>query len=271
MHVVWSKSIRTSNPWEPEYFGVFHKKDNDITFFFKDKTNLLAISAKDREAKTIYSCRTGERLSLPREWAVVEDSGISFLLISKDKGVDLENNVFSSQIPVQAQLAYNNHIRKEKYYEETPYCFGEYTIIHKGNCGYICKKNGSKIWEFVGKAYLYTDIVRWNDRLIFGTAGNSGHFYVLNIENGEPLICIKTGGTKNFVQIDNLCYVLSNSKNAQLLCIDLSNCKTISQCDLPGIATSNSKLTIEDNHIQTITFEFTKSQLKGAIWSCLEM
>lgn len=271
MHVVWSKAIRTSNPWEPEYFGIFCKQENDITFFFKDKANLLAISSKNRDARTIYSCPAGERLSLPREWAVAEDSGIFFLLISKDKGIDLENNVFSNQIPVQAQLTYSKLVHQEKYYVEAPYCFGEYTVAHKGNCGYICMKKGAKIWEFVGKAYLYTDIVRWNNRLIFGTAGNSGYFYVLDIENGKPQVCIKTGGTRNFVLIGNLCYVLSNSKNAQLLCIDLSVCRITTQCDLPGIATSNSRLTIEDNHIHAITFEFTKSQLKGAIWSCLEI
>lgn len=271
MRVVWSKPIKTTNPWEPDFCGIFFKQVNNITFFFKDRTNLLAISESDQNAMTVYSCVNTDTLTLPRKWMVVEDAEASLILFGNNKGFDIQRKKYIHQIPASVQISYSNQVKPEKYYEEASFYFGEYVVSHKGNCGYVCKKSGRVIWEFSGKAYLYTEIVRWQNRLFFGTAGNSGYFYVLDIESGRPLVQIETGGTRSFVHIGNLCYVLANLKSAQLLCIDLTNGTIISQCNLLGKATSNSKLEIIDEYIHTITFEYLHSRLNGAVWSCIEV
>lgn len=271
MHIVWSKYIRSDYLWEPECFGLFYKPNHEITFYFKENSNVLALSEKDNEPRIIYSCFNEVRLSLPQKWAIVEDSNNTFLLFSENQGFNLKKNEFSYHVPIQVQAAYNRFVRPEKYYVEEAFDFGKCRIEHKGNCGYVCKTNGIPMWEFRGKAYLYTDIVQWNNRVFFGTAGNSGYFYVLDIESGKNLVSIKTGGTRSFVQLGNLCYILSNEKNAQLLCIDLSSGRTIGHCDLPGTATVNSKIAIVDNLIQTITYDFAGQIPRSAIWSCIEL
>lgn len=270
MQVLWHKQIKTCDPWEPDFFGLFHKERWGVTFFFKGKNSLLTLSKDDLDPQVLYLCCDGERLSLPQDWTIVETQDASFLLVAKDKGINLKTRQFIEQIPVQIQTAYSQHIRPEKYYEESPQHLGEYTIWHKGNCGYICRKDASKLWEFSGKAYLYTDMMRWEDRIFFGTGGRGGYFYVLDIQDGTTLVSMKTGGTRCFAHDDNLCYVLCNEKNAQLCCIDLASGRMVSQCNLPGIATINSRISMIDDQIHAITFDYTGSRLDGFTWSCIK-
>ena len=271
MHVIWSKSIKTSHPWEPDYFGLFYKQEKGVSFFFKDRSSLCAMSENDCAPKTIFTCCGEERLSLPRKWSIIANCDNQYLLFSQNTGINLRNNAFLHSVPSQVQRAYLETVRPEKYYEEASYPLGEYIIHHKGQCGYMCTKHGSQLWDFAGQAYLYTDMTRWDNRLLFGTAGNSGYFYVLDIDNGKPVATIKTGGTTSYVQKNTVCYLLSNTTYAQLLCVDIATGRTLSQCDIPGIATSNSRLSIEENHIHTITFEYSRKKLAGAIWTCIEI
>lgn len=271
MNVLWNKQIRLQNIWMPDCFGLFYKRDEIIAFFFKDRRNILSVSETDPNPQILHSLHSSETLPLPYSWEIVESSKDVFLLVSDDRGINLRNNKFSYDIPVQLQTVYNQHKRPEKYYTEAPQHIGEFTIYHKGNCGYICKKETLKLWEFTGRAYLYTDMMRWKDRLFFGTGGNGGYFYVLNVYTGLPLLSIKTGGTRCFIQKDNLCYLLKTEKNAQLLCIDLSEGKIISQCNLPGVATINSRISMIDNIIHVITFNVSHTKTNGFTWSCVEI
>lgn len=271
MRVLWNKQIEIRDLWAPECFGLFSKLENKVNFFFKDRSDLLSISEEETKPRLLYSCCGDETLPLPYGWAVVETHNVAFLLLSDDRGINLKTNEFSCDIPRQLRTVYIQHKRPEKYYEEAPQQLGEFTIFHKGNCGYICMREKSKLWEFTGKAYLYTDMVRWKDRLIFGTGGNGGYFYVLDIHNGTLLVAIKTGGTRCFVHVDNLCYILKNEKKAQLLCIDLSDGRTVSQCDLPGLATIDSRITMIDGQIHVITFNNSRLKSKGFTWSCIKI
>ena len=257
--------------WTPDCFGLFGKCENKVAFFFKDRNNLLSILEDDNKPLLLYSCSRNESIPLPRIWAIVETPNAAFLLFSDDRGFDLKNNEFSYDIPAPIRMAYSQLVRPAEYYVEAPQQLGEFTIYHKGNCGYICKRENSKLWEFTGRAYLYTNMVRWKDQLLFGTGGNGGYFYVLNIHSGLPLVSIKTGGTQCFVHVDNLCYILRNEKYAQLLCVDLSDGRTVSQCDLPGIATIDSRITMIDNDIHAITFNLSRAKTKGFTWSCIKL
>ena len=271
MNILWSKYIKTGDVWPPNCFGLFGKIENKVVFFFKDRSNLLSISEEAIEPQLLYSCDRNEDLPLPSSWAVVETPNNAFLLFSADRGVDLKNNELSLDIPAQIRMAYTQEVHPAEYYVEAPQPLGEFTIFHKGNCGYICKRENVILWEFTGRAYLYTDMMRWKDRLFFGTGGNGGFFYVLDIHSGSPVASIKTGGTRCIVQVDNLCYVLRNEKNAQLLCIDLSDGRIVSQCDLPGIATIDSRVVMIENLIHVITFNFSRSKTDSFTWSCVKV
>ena len=271
MNILWNKQVQIKDLWPPDCFGLFCKQDKKITYFFKDINNLLSISEEDMKPQLQHSFCHNDIFPLPSKWTVVETPSTSFVLFSEDCGFDLKNNAFSQKIPAELIIAYGQHFHPEKYYVEAPQQLGEFTILHKGNCGYICMKGNAILWEFTGKAYLYTDMVLWKDRLFFGTGGYGGYFYVLDIHTGSPLASVKTGGTRCIVHIDNLCYILKNEKHAQLLCIDLSDGRIVSQSDLPGKATLDSRMTIIDNQIHVITFNISRSKSEGFTWSCIEM
>lgn len=267
MDNVWSKYLQTCNPWEPHYYGIFNMRNNLVRFFFKNRTCMLSIAENEHDIKVVHLSTTGVPLALPREWAIIEDKITSFLMISESQGIDLTANIPVNQIPIHIQLAYREQMRYACHYEEAQFVFGEYRICHKGKCGYVCMKNGELLWEFTGKGYLYTEVVCWKNRVMFGTAGRGGYFYILDIDTGFPIVSLKTGGTRCFIHLDNLCYVLSNTRHACLLCVDLSNDTIIDQCELPGKATVNSKLVYLGENLHAITFDYRNSELKGAFWN----
>ena len=268
MKLLWNKKVEMADLWIPECFGQFVKRNKKVSFFFKNDRHLLLLSEEDVKPRILCS---EEDIPLPHNWKVVESRVDTFLLFSEDYGLNLKNFEFSCDISSPMRMMYNQQKRPEKYYEEAPQSLGEYTILHKGNCGYVCMKENLKLWEFTGKAYLYTDMMCWKDRLFFGTGGHGGYFYVLDIRNGLPLTAIKTGGTQCIIHADNLCYVLKNDKKGELLCIDLSDGSVVSRSDLPGTVNIDSRITRIDNLIHVITFDVSRSKAKGFIWSCIEI
>ena len=271
MNLLWNKKVEVRDLWMPECFGLFIKRDEKVTYFYKSYYELFSISEGDTQPRPLYSCGRNGSLELPHRWIVVETPDTAFLLVSEDRGIDLKNNQILYELPSQFLAAYNQQFLPEKSLVDAPQHLGEFTVLHKGNCGYTCMREASKLWEFTGRAYLYTDMMRWKDRLFSGTGGNGGYFYVLDINNGVPLVSIKTGGTSCIVHVDNLCYVLKNEKNAQLLCVDLADGRTVSQCELPGKATIYSRMTLINNHIHAITFNISRTKSEGFTWSCVKI
>ena len=271
MHVIWNKHIQSNNLWEPEFFGVFYELDGNVMYCFKDRSNLMTLSENSHEPKLVESFCIEEKLTMPRKWMVIDDKDDLFLLFSKERGINLTNGMLSNKIPDHIQHSYINQIHQEEYYVEASFSFGEYTIMHKGKCGYVCKKDGYPIWGFIGQGYLYTDITHWDGHIAFGTAGSGGFFYVIDIANGEVLNAIQTGGTRNFVRIAHYCYLLDNSTPSQLLCIDLTDGTIISQCQLVGKNTLNSRISLIKNRIHTITFDHSKNKQGSVIWNCVEI
>lgn len=271
MYLVWTKPIKTDRPWEPDFYGTFWQRNGKVLFYFKDKDRLCCLSQDANAEQSINFSSADTLLTLPRKWIVLEECNTAYLVFDTARAVDLNTNLLVNSLPNSVRSAYDLHVKPEKYFEEVEFVFDTYSISRKGNCGYVCRNNGVIAWEFRGRAYLYTDIVRWNNRILFGTAGNSGYFYVLDISSGKPLASIKTGGTRNFEIINNHCYILANEKNARLLRIDLSSGDIAQQCDLPGVATVNSKLLVIDNQLHAITFNYRKDRLQNAIWNCVAL
>ena len=86
------------------------------------------------------------------------------------------------------------------------FIFGEYTISHYGEWGYMCKKNGQLLWKKSLKGYLYTEIVLNQNNIVFGTAGQGGHFYSLNIDTGDIIFDFNTKGTSKYFDANNSYY-----------------------------------------------------------------
>ncbi len=101
------------------------------------------------------------------------------------------------------------------------FIFGDYTISHFGEWGYMCHKNGRLLWKKSLKGYLYTDMILNQGNIVFGTGGQGGHFYSVNIDTGETVFDFNTLGTSKFFEVNNNYYFCSAEKNrTQILKID---------------------------------------------------
>lgn len=269
MQLLWNKQIPSSNPWEPEYEGVFCKIQNTVYFCFKD-SSAVAVLAEDMTIPQQITPGSEGTIPLPGRWILMEALEPACLFLNEKLVLNLRDMTFLQPDPVRLGK-YHEACRPEKFYVEAPFVHGEYCITHKGQWGYECTKNGNTIWEFQGKGYLYTDICRWSDRLFFGTAGRGGYFYILNAETGEVVSAVKTGGTASMIQIENECYILSNEKSAVLLCVDLRDGSILESVPLPGKANTYSRLREIDGKIHAVTFEYKRKEMQSALWSCLQI
>ena len=115
------------------------------------------------------------------------------------------------------------------------FIFGEYTISHYGEWGYMCKKNGQLLWKKSLKGYLYTEIVLNQDNIVFGTAGQGGHFYSLNIDTGDIIFDFNTKGTSKYFDANNSYYFCSvDNKSTQIFRIDY-NGKILENIEVDGV------------------------------------
>lgn len=61
-------------------------------------------------------------------------------------------------------------------------------------------ETGKTLWTFTFIGYLYTDVFEYDGIIYFGTAGQGGRFYGLNLLRGEVLHEINTHGTTRFTR-----------------------------------------------------------------------
>lgn len=266
MKLLWSKPVPMDNPWEPYYAGVFCKTGDKVHFLYKDGRS-IAVLAEDSEG--VENVSAGEYpIPLPRQWILTENGNQEKLLLNEELLLDISGfEIITSRDPEE----YRSLRQPEKYYEEASFSYDGYTISHSGYFGYQCEKDGQSLWVFRGQGYLYTDICFREDRVFFGTAGQGGYFYVLDMNTGNSLAKIKTGGTASFVTVGDRCYVLSNGKTAKLLCVDLTDGSICGEAELPGKASVYSRLRLIDGRIHAITFSRKKDILHNAIWNCIDI
>lgn len=115
------------------------------------------------------------------------------------------------------------------------FVFGDYIISHYGRQGYMCKKNDKLLWKRALKGYLYTDITLVKNNLVFGTAGQGGHFYSLNIDTGEIVFDFNTKGTSEFYVVNNSFYFCStDNQSTQVFRIDYSG-NVLESIEIEGV------------------------------------
>lgn len=271
MKLLWRKAIAFSNMWEPTLDGVFISVGKKDRYYFKMGGNICFCEGSSQEANTIKTTTSVMSLPLPRQWKILEFNGEPVLAIDKNRGLLLEQDLWID-IPKELSQQYVEQFQRKYIKESFP--LQEYTVSQYGNWGYECWKNEEKIWRFTGKGYLYTDIVRWDNRIFFGTAGRGGYFYILDIVNGQVIAAINTGGTRYFVQVANSVYIMTNSdrdNHAELICIHLADGTISKRLALHGVATANSKLQLLNNKLHAVTFEYVENRLAQAIWNGIEI
>ena len=240
MKLIDSVVIRHENPWEPDLDGLFLNRDGAVKFCYKERNQVVAQDT-DGSREVWYTAPEGERLELPWEW-----TGVA-------KGVP---PMLRTWWPSDAEVYY----------------FGDYTISHTSQWSYVCKRDGEEVWRFKSYAWRYTIIERYLDNIYFGTAGQGGYFYLLNLHTGQPLLKLKTGGTVNLdTRRENKLYLLQQDKKAYLVCIDLNDGAILERLELPGKADQHSAVKRIGNTVHCVTFTYKGGPVKDAMWHRVEV
>lgn len=269
MQLLWSKKIYAQDPWEPKFKGVFSDKGPGIIFYYMDGGSIKSIYVHNGKSDVLFQEQEEVALPLPQHWTIVTQEETSYLLCGEQICIDLGKRAIVNPVPEKLRQAYRKQQVPPKHFEDDIFVFNEYQIEHKGEWGYSCKKNNKIIWSFSGKGYLHTDICRWHDYVYFGTAGYGGYFYILDINNGRPILSLCTGGTSVVKRCGSRCYLYTAGKRPQLLGVALSDGHIFDTVDLPGKVTDYSALGLCNHEIYAVSFEYKKGTLVNAILSCI--
>ena len=272
MKLISSREIMLDMPlWEPELFGIFKKYNDDVCFYFLNRQTLYVFSESQLMPDVLLHCPDNHFFALPYKWQWIDLHASSFLLLSESLGIDIIAQRLVSPLPADLLVEYKTRVFREKHFEEDNFEFNDYCISHKGTSGYRCTKLGKHLWDFQGRAYLYTEIIQYQKYVFFGTGGHGGYFYVLELDTGKVIASLKTGGTACIAQKDNLCFFLRCDGKTELVCFDLQSGQIVNSIMLSGKASLNSRLQIIDNAIHTVTFRYRKDCLQSAIWHTIQI
>lgn len=270
MKRIWNRKLSTQSPWEPQFSGVFFSQPSGISFYYEDGGTVKSISGCSDAPVTLLPPTPG--LPLPRKWMLVEQADDRFLMCGEEIAIRLGSDLPVDPVPDRLRMEYRRRRSQPGHLVEDAFSFGDYQIFHKGEWGYVCRKNGEALWKFSGHGYLYTEMFCKGDHLCFGTAGAGGYFYILDLPTGAPVLRLQTGGTTVVLQEGGRGYLYTGvgKRKSQLVCIDFSTGETLDTIDLPGTATADSVLGMWDGCIYTVTFQYEKwgGSVRNAVFSC---
>ena len=104
------------------------------------------------------------------------------------------------------------------YNDSKVYRFGETEVYMHSPFIMACRNIGSGeiIWKTKIGAYLYTEVKEENGIIYFGTDGNGGKFFSVNLSDGSMAYSYNTRGTSNFIFYKDY-VLLSNEKDKPVL------------------------------------------------------
>ena len=252
METLYSLPLPSKAIWEPEYEGVFLHINSRVCFAYKQGKTIHFSTIEDERIVTKEIMTDG--VDLPVKWILVNNG--SCLMCSERYCFDL--NAMQPCVNINEQYRqeyFAKSLSRGMHLVNDDYVFGDYTISHYKECGFLCKKSGKQIWKVNCRGYLYTDIRLYHDCILFGTDGMGGHFYVIELSTGEIKCDINTHGTKDFIVYNNMVYLLSRKEN-KILEVSADTWIINDEVALAGKVSSSSRFIIDGDRIFAVTFEY---------------
>ena len=180
-------------------------------------------------------------------WRYYASSALSCIAVGQEWGFDLTAKAFFPlPAPLRATYVHDIHADEPYFYSDHIFHLPPYEIRHKGEFSYVCSREGRPVWSFRTRGYLYTDMVQYDDAVVFGTAGMGGHFIALRLSDGSPIFDVNTKGTSHYVHRENTFYTYAGGTNG-LLAVSLHG--TSETLPLPGVTGHDCPLYLDHDRI----------------------
>lgn len=256
MKIKWSCSYdeQTAEIWPPNYQGLFIANRNGVDFYFKSKHNLGCVELDESGIKASRYYPSENCVKMPSSW-VLYDGAPNLLVCSENFGLKIGTQEIIETLPAEALERYmGNESEAKARLIEKEYTFGDYTVCHRGQCSYKCFLSGVEQWQLSCRGYLYTEMMLHNGNLFFGTDGNGGHFYVVNLKSGEVVADINTGGTNHLMGEGETRFALKLGETCSLIEVSLTDGSIKDSINLHGCANSYSRIFLHGEGIFVTTF-----------------
>ena len=256
MELIWEETLGRGDIRERDYKGHVVQLNEQPVFFFRGENKRIACAELSNNGIDKISYITDQQIgSKPENWLFVDNSHL--LMVSQDLCFDLLSKVAVDRIlPEYAHEYQHKVIDRAMHLEYDGFTFGDYEISRKGVRGYTCKLHGKLLWKLTVYGYLYTDFFLKDGRILFGTDGQGGHFYIVDLKSGELVCDINTHGTNCFAIKDDKVYVLKRGKESAVLEISINDGIVRDSIRIGGCATMESPLVLSQDRLYYVSFLF---------------
>lgn len=268
MKILYSTQLAYGDIWEPEFQGIFIPSEAGVTFAYRQRRHVI-LSLIEEASIRERVIETPNRVDLPGDWVFFDDSKL--LMCSKDFLIDTVRGRPSNLPDESYSLAYDKKQQWGKHLLYDCFVFGDYTISHHGQFGFVCNKGNTQIWKISCQGYLYTDMILYKDTVLFGTAGLGGHFYAVKLSTGEVVCDINTHGTTQFVLFNSCFYLPSRDTASKVLAISADTWDVADETVLCGTLSPYSRFTVVSNLLFVTTFSYTKRLPQQALMNVVRI
>ena len=272
MKLLWNQIIDTTR-WINGHCGVYTVDDAGVHFFHEGNSR-GGICCETFDANGLIGRKefhTDHYIWLPHEWLIMPKTGT--LLCSDLIGIDLAQNRLLDEVPKDMEKWLWQKVHEKEKTEEklrNGVQFNNYTVFQCGECSIKCARNGTDLWKKRLVGYIYTDILPvGDDRIMLGTSGAGGRFYLFDLATGNVISEINTGGTEILVTDKTVCYLIDRKQNL-LLAVSLESGDVLDSIRVPGKLLDYYGLFHYEKWLFVISFQ-KKSGVDYVCMNCIEI
>lgn len=276
MKVEWAIPYVSGTISEPDCAGLFFKKNLKLMFFYKFQQKLRGLLVSNFGIMEMPIESNDLEVSIPNQWTITGEK-TNHLMCSERFCFSLDSMSQCNAPSKEDVQAFKNREQCMKNSIFKDYTFGDYTVRHPSEFIYECLLNNKRIWKLRAQGYLYTEINNYKGQLFFGTAGQGGRFYDINLGSGKTVLSINTGGTDQIVGEGNERFFLILGRVGKLVQVALDSGEILKTVELLGSTNINSRIYISNGSIFVTTFiynsnrEYKSNQpIKGVI-NCISI